>query len=185
MNDLIKRIISGLIYVIIFLLCVFFSEKTYIGLIVVFAGISLWEFSKLINLRNIIPYILLPIVVYIPQNYNSEKVLLTGLIITLLCSFRLIYSLYQKGKRFPKTFLGKMNLSILYIIFPFTFLILLPFVNGKYNPIWPPCTSLAQSTLQTTPFTPYTPKLKRPSTVLKPLYSKSIHSISITLLSVP
>ncbi len=135
MNELTKRIISGSIYAIVFLSCVFLSEKTYIALMLIFAGISLWEFSKLVKLKSVIPYILLPIIIFISLKYFKVRNLRFLAILTLLCLGQLIYYLYKKDKVYPKIFLDKLDLSIRYIILPFTFLILLPFVQGEYNPM--------------------------------------------------
>ncbi len=133
MNELTKRILSGLVYVALFLFCVFFSPKTYITLMVLFAGISLWEFSKLVNLKSIIPYILLPIIFIWLNQYEGKRMYIMVLL-TLLSSFALIFNLY-KNKVSTKTIFNKISLSTFYIILPFAFLTLLPFVNGVYEPM--------------------------------------------------
>lgn len=134
MQNLITRSISALIYVAIFLFAIFYSPKTYIGLIIVFAVICLWELSKIIQLKNGIPYILLPLFFFYYKEYASKNIILFTLIITLLFSIKLLYYTYSINKFYPKYFLGKIDVSIRYIIAPFTFLALLPFINGTYYP---------------------------------------------------
>lgn len=134
MKNLITRSISALIYVIIFLFAILFSPKTYIGLIIIFAIICLWEFSKIIQLKSIIPYILLPIILFYCKEYASKNTLLFVLIITLLSAVRLLYHLFSVNKIYPKFFIEKIDVCIRYIITPFTFLILMPFINGVYHP---------------------------------------------------
>lgn len=134
MRTLITRTISALVYVAIFLFAIIFSPKTYIGLLLFFAVICLWEFSKIILLKNILPYFLLPLTVFYLKEHASKQVILILILLTLISSFRLLYHLYSINKIYPSTFLGKIDLSIRYIILPFSFLILLPFINGTYQP---------------------------------------------------
>lgn len=42
--------------------------------------------------------------------------------------------MYSEKNEYPKIFLDKLDVCIRYIIFPFTFLILLPFIDGIYHP---------------------------------------------------
>lgn len=133
MSNLLKRTLSALVYVAIFMFSVLFSSKTYIGLIAVFTVIALWEFKKIILFKSILPYFILAIVLFFAQK-ASNKILLFTLALTLLCSVRLLFHLYSKNKTYPSLFISKLDLCIRYIILPFIFLMLLPFVNGTYQP---------------------------------------------------
>lgn len=134
MQTLITRTISAIVYVVIFLSAILLSEKTYIGLLLIFAGVCLWEFSKIILLKNVTSYFLLPLVLFYCKEYAPKQIILILLIITLLASIRLVFHLYSKEKVYPSTFIGKLDLCLRYIILPFTFLILLPFIDGVYQP---------------------------------------------------
>lgn len=134
MSNFVKRIISGLVYASIFLFSILFSAETYIGLIAIFAGICLWELKRIILFKNIIPYLLLLPTIYFLKEYSSEKRTLFLLVITLLCSARLLFHLYSENNTYPKIFLDKLDVCIRYIILPFTFLALLPFIDGVYQP---------------------------------------------------
>lgn len=133
MSNLVKRAISGLVYVTLFISAILYNEKSYIILIGTFAAICLWEYSRLIKSKNIIPYLLLPYVVY----YFSYKITETGILVvsavTFICYARLIYHLYSTNRVYPSSVVGKIDVSIRYIIFPFSFLILIPFISGTYQ----------------------------------------------------
>jgi phosphatidate cytidylyltransferase len=136
MRNLITRSISGFVYVSLFLFAILFDAKSYIAITAIFATICIWEFSKIIQFKNSIPYILLAISVYYFSFKLSEKVTLFLLIATLLCSVRLIYNLYNKNKkqRYPSTTIDKIDVTVRYIVLPFSFLIALPFIFGEYQP---------------------------------------------------
>ena len=134
MHKLITRSISGFVYVSLFIFAIVFGARSYIILTSIFAIICIWEFSKLIKLKSIIPYILLPLSVYYFTNYTlgNENVILVILTITLLCSVRLIFYLYSTNI-YIIPLIGKLYLSLFYIILPFNFLILIPFITGEYK----------------------------------------------------
>lgn len=134
MQNLITRTISALVYASLFLFAILFSEKTYMGLIIVFASICLWEFKRIINFKNILPYILLLPSFYFLKEYASDKKTLFILAITLLGSLRLLVHLYSKSTTYPKLFFDKLDLCVRYIIFPFCYLLLLPFIDNGYYP---------------------------------------------------
>ena len=135
MHNLLTRTISGFVYVLLFLFAIQFDAKSYIVLTSIFALICIWEFSKLIQIKNIIPYLLLPISVYFfTSTYINAKAILFLAIITILSSIRLIFHMYSKGVTYPRTLIEKLDVLIRYIILPFSFLISIPFVFGDYQP---------------------------------------------------
>ena len=134
MRNLITRLISGFVYVSLFIFATLFDPKSYIAITSVFAAICIWEFSRIVKFKNIIPYILLAVSVYFFPFRVPEKVLVFLLIATLLCAIRLIYNLYNKAQNYPSTNIDKFDLTIRYVILPFCFLITLPFVFGAYQP---------------------------------------------------
>jgi phosphatidate cytidylyltransferase len=135
MRNLITRSISGFVYVSLFLFAILFDAKSYVALTTVFAAVCIWEFSKLIEIKNVIAYFMLPLSVYFfTSSYVSEKAVLFLLGITLLSSIRLIFYLYSKDTNYPSRQIDKFDLIIRYIILPFSFLIALPFVFNEYQP---------------------------------------------------
>jgi len=128
------RAISGVVYVFLFIAAILFNEISYTILIVVFGGICLWEFSRLIDSKNIFSFILFPATIYYFTYHITEKQILIVSGLTFLCYIRLMYHLYSgEKKKYPVTFFGKLDMSIRYIIFPFSFLSLIPVASGEYE----------------------------------------------------
>ena len=134
MSNLLRRILSGLVYVLLFLFAILFSKESYIALTSLFGLLTIWEFSKIIKLKGLIGYIFFCITLFLmlkrPESYAVSLIL----VITIISSTFLIYYLFLKKEI---TFLNdrsKLGLLIRYLIFPMTFLILLPIHNGSYNP---------------------------------------------------
>ncbi|WP_148871100.1 phosphatidate cytidylyltransferase [Tenacibaculum adriaticum] len=136
MENLLTRSISALIYAGLFLFAILFSKETYIGLITIFAGISLWEFSKIIGLKNIIPYILLLVLSIFAYKGNStlEKTwTLFLLALSILSGIKLLINLFSEGFKKRNKF-GSIIIQIEYVVLSFFFLMLLPFINNEYHP---------------------------------------------------
>jgi len=138
MGELSKRIISGLVYVVVFLAAILIAKETYISLIIFFAGVCLWEFSRMINSKNILPYLLLGLfgitflinkLSYL-SDANIKLLFLSYSVVSLLILTKNLFVTEQR----PRTELNNLFLSIKYVVFPFLFLMLLPFINGVYTP---------------------------------------------------
>jgi phosphatidate cytidylyltransferase len=139
MRNLITRSISGFVYVTLFLFAILYDAKSYIALTGIFAIICIWEFSKLIKSKNIIPYLFLGGMIYFFINpikdFSSEASLgftITGLLI-------LIYLLFSSKKIKVNTIFRRLFLQLVYLVLPFYFLISIPFIFGEYQPkilIW-------------------------------------------------
>jgi len=134
MSKLFVRIVSGLVYIVLFIGAILYSQESFIILISSFAVISIWELSKLIQFKNSIPYILVPLIAYYAIYHITDKRTFLLLLITLLSSVRLIYHLFSKTSSLPITFLDKLDVHIRYVLFPFSFILLIPFTQGDYNP---------------------------------------------------
>jgi len=137
MNNFSKRILSGLVYVCLFLFAVLFSKDTYIVLITFFSLVSLWEFSRILKVNNILPYMVtlgLSTLAFVGiEKYMSTKVLL---IVTLFAIFNLgslLIELFSKNKK-NRSDVAKLFLQIKYVVLPFFFLMLLPFLKSNYHP---------------------------------------------------
>ncbi len=135
MSEFSKRLVSGAIYALLFLSCILFSRETYIALIFAFSMVSLFEFSKMINLKGtIIHYILLLSVYYTVISGKFGVIINYYLIFTIISSIALIYSLFQKKATEYPTMFNKIAISTRYVIFPFLFLMALPLMFEKYDP---------------------------------------------------
>ncbi|MFD0992310.1 phosphatidate cytidylyltransferase [Tenacibaculum geojense] len=134
MENFITRSISALVYAGIFLFAILFAPETYIALITIFGGICIWEFSKIVKYKSIFPYLFLLLLAFYTYTttplLNKTWILLA---ITFFCSARLIYDLFSKKFTEHKS-LTRLTIQIEYIVLPFFFLMLLPFVSKTYNP---------------------------------------------------
>ncbi len=134
MNTLLTRIFSGIILIILFISAILYSKESFIVLTTVFGLLSLFEFSKMIQLKSIVPYIFLLFSGYIAYAKPENKFIWIVLGFTLACSIRLLIYLYSEKKTYPTHNFEKLDLAVRYVSFSFLFLLLLPFYKGDYNP---------------------------------------------------
>ncbi len=134
MRNLITRSISGLVYAIIFISAILFSAESYIGLLAVFAAICIFEFSKIIQLKNSIPYLLLVGIIYL--SVTEIPLYFSGILIgfSFIGLLILLYYLISTKQIRIDTITQKLLLHTTYLILPFYFLIKLPFLENKYHP---------------------------------------------------
>ena len=133
MTNLLRRATSGFIYAVLFITAIMYSKESYIILISLFGLISLREFLKLLNFNNSVIYLLfvgLILVPYLPIHSFFIKLLLA---LSLSGSVQLLLNLLFKRNKYPINFIQKFDICVRYLLFSFTFLILLPFVNGVYE----------------------------------------------------
>ena len=134
MSNLLKRSLSGIIYVLIFLSAILFSKESYIILTSLFGLLCVWEFSKLINFKGIIGYIFFCLALFLMLKRPDSYAVVIVLGITIISSLSLIYSLFAKKEIKFSNDRSKSGLLTRYAIFSMLFLILLPLYKGGYNP---------------------------------------------------
>ena len=133
MTNLLRRATSGFIYAVLFITAIMYSKESYIILISFFGLISLREFFKLLKFNNYIIYLLfigLILLPYLPIDTFFIKLLLA---LSLSGSVQLLFNLLFKRKKYPSNSIQKFDICVRYLLFSFTFLILLPFVSGVYE----------------------------------------------------
>ncbi|QOD62182.1 CDP-archaeol synthase [Polaribacter haliotis] len=134
MRNLLRRSFSGIIYVLIFVAAILFSKESYITLISIFGVLCIWEFSKMIQNKNIVPYFFFGITLFLMLKRPFSYAITGILIINLLSSVYLIYQLFAKKEITFSNERSKLGLTIRYPIFSICFLVLLPFYNENYSP---------------------------------------------------
>ena len=133
MSNLLTRTLSALVYAVLFISAILFSAETYIGLLAVFATVCIWELSKLLQFKSIVPYILLAYVVYTSiQTTIKYNGFLLGA--TLIGLSLLLYLLISTKPIKTETLSQKVFLQVIYLILPFYFLMNLPFIDNTYYP---------------------------------------------------
>ena len=134
MSNLFVRSLSALVYAFLFISAILFSAETYIGLLALFATVCIWEFSKITQIKSIIPYILLACITYISFQGTAFKYndYLFGF--TIVGSLILLYLLISSKLIKTGTLTQKLFLQVIYLILPFYFLMNLPFIENTYHP---------------------------------------------------
>ena len=134
MRTLLKRSTSGFIYALLFIGAILYSKEIYIILISAFGVVCIWEFSKLLSFKNIGPYIIFSTLVFLLfSSYKIPFLKEVLLIISLSTSVQLLFYLFFKKKKYPSSFIEKLDISIRYPVLSFIFLMLIPFENGEYQ----------------------------------------------------
>lgn len=134
MSNLLKRSLSGLIYVVIFISAILFSKESYIALIVLFSFLCIWEFSKMIQFKGIVGYLFFALALFLMLLRPDNKAIYIILGITILSSVKLIYDLLKKNKITFENDRSKLGLLVRFPVFSMLFLTLLPIYKGIYTP---------------------------------------------------
>ncbi len=112
-----------------------YSPKFFLLLFFVFMNFCIYEFTKMIKLKSILPY-LLGILSYYYINYSAELnlaqtktkiILLLGLLLLFL---PFIQALFSKNKN-AIIHIGQIFTTYLYIVLPFSFIIAIPIVGNE------------------------------------------------------
>lgn len=138
MGKLLKRTLSGLVFVSVLIFSILYSKITFICLFFILMLFCLYEFLKMISLKSIFPYIIGILLFIFGNILNVEdipsKILFEYigfvLFLTIFISFASI--LFAK-KEEVISHLGKIFLSIIYIVVPFTLMVQIPFLNSSFN----------------------------------------------------
>lgn len=139
MNNLTKRIVFGFIYLAFVVLSTILGPIYFYILFLIFLIFCLYEFLIIIELKSIYPYIL-AVTSYafaIVSNNNlilieselSQKIITS--VFVLAVYFTLITALIS-SRKIAIQYLGRIFLSLVYIIIPFSLLIKIPYLNFEY-----------------------------------------------------
>lgn len=134
MREILKRSITGLLYVSILLFCIFSSENTYLLLFLFFGMLCLAEYLRLISYRFWHNYIILVAFLLFFAYYKVSTIatwLYLG--ISLATSIYLIVNLFSiRLKNLNR--LQKLHMTVFYPVAGIVFLALLPSYNKGFNP---------------------------------------------------
>ncbi|MCF6349682.1 MAG: phosphatidate cytidylyltransferase [Flavobacteriaceae bacterium] len=123
-----KRLLFGLLYVLLVITATLYSTNFFLILFFIFMNFCIYEFTKIINLKSVYPYILGIISFYYINyldesiNYLEPKNIISVFILLLFYPF--IKVLFTKKNILEH--LGKVFLTYIYIIIPFSLLLVLP-----------------------------------------------------------
>lgn len=135
MRNLLTRSTSGIIYAAIFITSILYSKESFILLVSIFGVFCIYEFGKLIQFKNVVPYLVfIGVVSLFYVDIFTKDAVLVLLVLTLLASIQMIGYLYSKKNTYPRNSLQKMDVSVRYLAFSLSFIILIPFINEVYQP---------------------------------------------------
>ena len=123
MHNLLTRSISGFVYVTLFILSILFGPESYIILTAIFANICIWEFSKLVKSKSIIPYIFLAGMLYLFKNPVAFLTADFTFGFTIIGLLILVYLLYSSKKINVDTVFQRLFIQLIYLVLPFYYLI--------------------------------------------------------------
>jgi phosphatidate cytidylyltransferase len=156
MNETLKRLISGVVYITLLLFSILYSTESFIFLFGIFLVIATYEFCNLVQLHKIVPlslvslsYTVISLLSYYKtetDNYLSnlqEKPIQLGididqlnvslLIICLLIFIKCLVFLFD-NKEQTVTPIWKYLYLLGYILLPFIFIVKISFGINDYNP---------------------------------------------------
>ncbi len=134
MNENIKRLLSGLVYVILLISATIFSQNSFLLLFSFFLIVGIIEFCDLINLKKVIA-ILVGFAIFSIFSFFKITSLTSLLLIfaTLFVSTKLIYFLFSQ-KKIKLDLISKYVYLIGYIVLPIIILTKIPLVQNVYEP---------------------------------------------------
>ncbi len=140
MKEILIRSFSGLLYVLLLILCLNY-EQLLLALFFVFGIVSLFEFKKLIQLKSFIPYIIFAVLYAIFAYWQTVLSTSIGLdeatqilvVISLFVNLFLIKDLFSE-KIIPLFASKRFILTTFYLSSGFVFLILIANYFENYNP---------------------------------------------------
>jgi phosphatidate cytidylyltransferase len=156
MNETLKRLISGVVYITLLISCILYSTESFILLFGVFLVIATFEFCNLVRINTILPlsfvslsYSIISLISYYTtetDDYLSnlrekptelgidlEQFNLGLLIITLIIFIKCLFFLFN-NKEQSITKIWKYLYLLGYILLPFVFIVKISFGINNYNP---------------------------------------------------
>lgn len=134
MRETLIRSLSGLVYVVLLTLAIFWSPYSFLGLFGIFLLLATAEFCNLTNLSQAAPVLLAALLysffVYLPVDSLSGVLLSVA---TLIVSVKCLFFLFSSGMN-PIDQPSKYIYLTGYIILPMILLVHIPFQGGFYRP---------------------------------------------------
>ncbi len=133
MNEVLKRTLSGVVYIILLLAALIFSEQSFLLLFGLFFLIAIHEFCKLYNIKKTHGYcaaLLVASSLYFTHNTPFNSIYLLGLLFSIYLIYDLFKNDFTNTHRSPKQLLHLIG----YVVVPFLIITQLPFNNKVYQP---------------------------------------------------
>ena len=138
MEKLFQRALSGLIFVSVLIFSILYSKITFISLFFILMLFCLYEFQKIIALKSMFPFLIGTLFFVFGNILNVEDVPsriifeYVGVVLFLTIFITFASILFAK-KEEVVSHLGKIFLTVIYIVVPFTLIVQIPFLNATFN----------------------------------------------------
>jgi phosphatidate cytidylyltransferase len=134
MNETLKRLVSGVVYVALLLIATSYSVTSFYILFGIFMVIAIYEFCELVHLNKILPIVIGGLSFYTAIQFNTNKTNdILILIATLFVSTKCLLLLFNSKKEKIDS-LSKYVYLIGYVILPFIIISKIPFSYNIYKP---------------------------------------------------
>lgn len=138
MRKLSKRALSGIIFVSVLIFSILYSKITFMLLFFILMMFCLYEFTKMIKLKSVFPYLIGTLLFIFGNFLNAQDgpyLLLTEIsgVLLFLTIFITFASILFAKKEEVISHLGKIFLSVIYIVVPFTLMVQIPFLHNQYS----------------------------------------------------
>ncbi|HEY0046494.1 MAG TPA: phosphatidate cytidylyltransferase [Flavobacterium sp.] len=132
MRETLTRTLSGIVYIVLLTLAVFYSYESFLFLFATFLILCVLEYCMLVRISHVLP-VLAALILYVlfavfDPTPTTDLLLL---IVTLLISIQALFFLFKKFT--PIDRLSKIVYLVGYIILPFVILTKIP-MQDEYNP---------------------------------------------------
>ena len=138
MSKLSVRLLSGLVFVSVLIFAILFSKFTFILLFFILMMLCLYEFTTMIKVNSSFPYIIGSLtfiygVVSSVDGWASKQMTEIIGMALFLVMFSTFVSILLKKEVEVLSYLGKIFLSVIYIVIPFTLIVQIPFLNSDFD----------------------------------------------------
>ena len=136
MSNFTKRLIFGILYILLIVIATSTNLYIFYGLFFVFMLFSIYEFKKMIALKSYTPYFIATgfFIASLLINTNNSITGKSLFILSILSIFISFITTLLDEKKVAVEHLGKITLTIVYTILPFLFIIELPLITTNFNP---------------------------------------------------
>lgn len=134
MNEVVKRSISGILYIALLVGTLMYAENTFLALFAFFYTVGVYEFCKLYKINLVFGYACAAFWA-ISYVFLNNTVYNCTYLIVLPFSIYLLYSLFTNNNFIKNNTLHKFLHLSGYVIIPFIIITQLPYYLGKYTPV--------------------------------------------------
>lgn len=133
MNEVVKRTLSGIVYIILLVGAILYSVETFLLLFAVFFITAVIEFCKLYQINKIYG-LLLSVGIAISLFFLNDHPYNSAYLCVIPFSIFLMVDLFQNQSKKEQPLFKKSIHLIGYVTLPFLIITQLPYLNGNYSP---------------------------------------------------